>query len=157
MRIRLLIPALVLLSTAGMAATRNAASCSFSDVSSAYSAASDGDTVLVPSGNCTWSNTLSITKAITLQGAGSTSTVITSSMASYSQLIAITPASDALPARVTGFGFQLGNFNSGRSAIYIYGRPETTFIPKNIRIDHNAFTGGGGGPGGIVTFDQVYG
>ncbi|MGZ3746482.1 MAG: hypothetical protein ACXWRE_03965 [Pseudobdellovibrionaceae bacterium] len=157
MRIFLQIPTLILVSITASAANRNAASCSYSDVSAAYSAAADGDTVIVPAGNCTWSNTLGITKSITLQGAGASSTVITSSMGSYSQLIAITPASDAVPTRVTGFGFQLGNLNSGRSAIYIYGRPETTFIPRNIRIDHNAFTGGGGGPGGIVTFDQVYG
>ncbi|MCL4785706.1 MAG: immunoglobulin domain-containing protein [Verrucomicrobia bacterium] len=58
------------------AATINAASASQSDVASAINAASDGDTVIVPSGSGSWSG-LSIAKAITLQGAGTNATVIT--------------------------------------------------------------------------------
>lgn len=152
-----LISPLILMPTTSSAANRNAASCSYSDVSAAYSAASVGDTVVVPSGNCTWSSKLTITKGITLQGAGSSLTMITSSMSSGSSLIVITPASDTTLTRVTGIGFQLGTLNSGRRAITIDGRPNTAFIPRNIRVDHNAINGGGGNPGGIVTFNQVYG
>ena len=43
------------------AATINAASCSYADVSAAVSAASPGDTVSVPSGTCTWNTQLNIT------------------------------------------------------------------------------------------------
>lgn len=56
--------------------TVNAASASEAHVQAAIASASVGDTVVVPSGTGTW-NTLSLNKAITLQGAGIGSTVIT--------------------------------------------------------------------------------
>ena len=61
------------------AATINAASCSQSDVRSAISSASPGDTVRVPAGNCSWPGGVTI-RGIRLDGAGSSSTgtVITS-------------------------------------------------------------------------------
>jgi hypothetical protein len=49
--------------------THTADSCSLSDVRTAIGLASDGDTVVVPKGACTWSDKLLITKAIRLQGA----------------------------------------------------------------------------------------
>jgi len=151
------ISAIMLMPITSSASVKNAASCSYSDVSAAYSSASAGDTVAVPAGNCTWSSTLIITKAITLQGAGSSSTVITNSMSSGSSLISITPASDAILTRVTDIGFQLGSLNNGRRAITINGKPKVSFFPTKIRIDHNAITGGGGNPGGIVTSGTTYG
>ena len=51
----------------------HAASCSRADVQIAINSASNGDTVLVPSGHCTWSAGVTMTgQGITLQGAGST-------------------------------------------------------------------------------------
>ncbi len=60
------------------AATINASSCSQSNVQSAISSASPGDTVRVPAGNCSWAGGLTIS-GISLEGAGSSSagTVIT--------------------------------------------------------------------------------
>ena len=58
------------------AATINAASCSQADVQSAVNAAADGDTVLVPPGNCTW-NGFSLSKGVHLKGAGVGSTNVT--------------------------------------------------------------------------------
>ena len=49
---------------------------SYADVHTAVQAAADGDTVIVPAGTQTWTTTLEISKNITLQGAGSGSTVI---------------------------------------------------------------------------------
>src|SRR5256885_15352577 len=46
-----------------------AKSPAFKDVSSAVASAHDGDTVIVPKGTASWTETLSITKSITLQGA----------------------------------------------------------------------------------------
>lgn len=52
--------------------------CSSSSVASAISAASDGDTVTVPAGTCTWTSTVTINdKLLTIQGAGIGSTIIT--------------------------------------------------------------------------------
>jgi hypothetical protein len=50
------------------AATINANSPSFTDVSAAIASASDGDTVIIPAGTATWTSTLTITKGITLIG-----------------------------------------------------------------------------------------
>ena len=63
---------LLLLAGSGSAraAVINAASPSLADVNSAVSSASDGDTVVIPTGSATWSSQLSITKAITLGGSG---------------------------------------------------------------------------------------
>lgn len=52
------------------AATINAASCNQVDVQAAIDAALDGDTVLVPDGDCAWSSTILIQQAITLKGNG---------------------------------------------------------------------------------------
>ena len=65
----LLLFCLCLASTGANAATINAASCSQADVQAAINAASAGDTVVVPSGDCTWNSQVGITnKGITLQG-----------------------------------------------------------------------------------------
>ncbi len=63
-------------SHAAMAATRNAASCSQTDVQSAINSAANGDLVTVPSGSCTW-NSLSISKGIHVSGAGASQSIIT--------------------------------------------------------------------------------
>ena len=81
-----------------------AASCEQSDVQAAINSASDGDTVVVPAGSCTWSASVSVpnSKKITLQGAGIDSTVINKS-----------PSGTAVHtnqsgSRVTGFTFNEG-------------------------------------------------
>jgi hypothetical protein len=56
------------------AATQTAASCSTSDVQAAVNAASDGDTVIIPGGSCTWTSGISTTKQIQIQGQNYTST-----------------------------------------------------------------------------------
>ncbi|MGZ3793947.1 MAG: hypothetical protein ACXVCP_16455 [Bdellovibrio sp.] len=135
----------------------SAKSCSYSDVAAAYTSASVGDVITVPAGNCTWSNTLEVTKAVTLMGAGSNSTFITNSMGSGYSLIDITPASDAYLTRVSSFNFQLGTINNGRRAITVGGKLYTSFVPTKIRIDNNSVTGGGGNEGAIVTMGKVDG
>ncbi|MGO8990640.1 MAG: hypothetical protein ACLQGU_01580 [bacterium] len=51
------------------AATINAADCSSSAVQTAINSASNGDTVIIPNGSCTWTSGLTISKQITIQGA----------------------------------------------------------------------------------------
>jgi hypothetical protein len=48
--------------------TVTAASCNVSDVHAAINAASDGDTVLIPSGSCSWSSGITTTKQIKIIG-----------------------------------------------------------------------------------------
>ncbi|OGX44768.1 MAG: hypothetical protein A3G38_02930, partial [Omnitrophica WOR_2 bacterium RIFCSPLOWO2_12_FULL_51_8] len=80
---KLIILAAIILAAIPMAQafgkTINAATCSQSDVQNAINSAVTGDTVLVPAGNCTWGNqvTLPAGKDIILKGAGVGKTVIT--------------------------------------------------------------------------------
>jgi len=60
--------------------TITAASCSSSDVQAAINSAKDGDTVLIPAGTCTWLSPVTVSTAITLQGAGIDRTIIVDGM-----------------------------------------------------------------------------
>jgi len=119
--------------------THTAASCSYSDVSTAITAASTGDIVLVPSGSCTWKSMLTISTGITLQGAGKTSTVIIHDV--DAPTINITLDND-VPIRITGIGIDKVGYGRRRNAIrYARGWSEKPAITK-LRIDHNRFTKG---------------
>ena len=87
-------------------ATLTALSCSFGDVNASVSAASNGDTVTVPSGNCSWSSGLTISKAITVAGAGIGRTVITNNYTGGS-LITVNESTLG-SAKVSGFDFVPG-------------------------------------------------
>jgi hypothetical protein len=110
------------------AATINAASCSKSHVQAAIDSASNGDAILVPAGNCTWTSTLSLDKNLTIQGAGRDSTLITRTGTAIS--IGTTTS------RVTGIGFYVGG-NTYSGMISAAG--------KGWRIDHCKFIGTTGG------------
>jgi hypothetical protein len=68
----------LLSSSPGQAATITAASCSGANVLTAINAAVDGDTVVIPScpGGVSWTTTITVTKGITIQGAGIGTTVL---------------------------------------------------------------------------------
>lgn len=123
------------------AAIIRVASTSYSDVNAAVLSANTCDTVIVPAGASTWSSGLTITKAITLQGAGVGSTVITGS--NGITIISITPSdySDVTNLyRVTGFTFDLDNSSVGMK-IGTYYKDFTTNAPSlpKVRVDHNKF------------------
>lgn len=61
---------LLFISKNAKAATINAQTCSTVDVQSAISIAQNGDTVLIPSGTCTWSTSITISKGVKLFGSG---------------------------------------------------------------------------------------
>ena len=58
-------------SASAEAATRSAASCNVADVQKAINASKDGDTVLVPAGDCTWGSGVTVEKTVSIKGAGS--------------------------------------------------------------------------------------
>lgn len=67
-------------------ATINCDSCSQTDVQAGIDASSDGDTVVIPAGDCSWTARVEIvSKAITLQGAGVGQTLIRRNIASSSE------------------------------------------------------------------------
>ena len=126
---------LLCLSVSSDAAGINAASCSRADVQAAINSAVDGDRVLVPAGNCTWTSQVAIptTKGITLQGAGIDVTTIVTGFASGSTMAVLVAPGNSL-SRVTGFTFD-GDLvakagNGAQIAVAGYGL-------DSFRIDHN--------------------
>jgi hypothetical protein len=137
------------------AATITAKSAAFTDVNSAVNAAADGDTVVVPAGTVSWTDTLSLTKNITLQGQtkieGSDpsglkvrdGTVILDNVPRAPRGKAQPKASPLIygrfsPAqrpRISGLTFKGGTVsdNSFTTAIYLEG------TCPNVRIDHCSF------------------
>ena len=118
-------------------------SCSYADVTYCVNtAASSGDTVIVPAGTATWKSRLGITKGITLQGAGIGQTVITNGVTpGYDdQCLGYVPASPELDEtfRLTGFTFDGNNIN----CLISVGNKNRNVI-TNVRIDHNRFQNSG--------------
>jgi chitodextrinase len=119
------------------AATVTAKSCSYSDVSSAISSASAGDTVTVPSGSCTWTSGITISKSLNLIGAGAGNTVITNG---GTTLIRYNPSNWNMKnsARISGFTFNLNN--AGTGIVLGVSAKTAPFTLQEIRIDHNTFS-----------------
>lgn len=138
----------VLLPVASLADTHAATSCSLTDVTAAYNAASAGDTVAIPAGTCTWTSTLNVTKSIKLIGAGSSSTVI--SRSTTGTIINVSLSTD-VPVRISGIGF---TFPTNKPANYMTAVRVSGTGLTQIRIDHNAFTKG---QGTLWINGQVYG
>ena len=139
------------------AATIKAATPALNDVQTALGAAAEGDTVVVPAGDASWSTPLLITKAITLQGSTTVNVGKTPADCSVSDQTIIRdstsgdcgpidarnlPASsDPLngpPLRISGISFLTGSrpSGSGSGAIKINGANQN-HIP--VRLDHCHF------------------
>lgn len=126
------------------AATINAASTSLTDVTSAVESASDGDTVVVPSGTSSWTGTLIITKDITLMGANVNATddltILVDNIPRADPIkgvfIAGSPTGTNL-FRITGFTFTNNGTLITHSANPVQLSGISTF--PNVRIDHCHF------------------
>jgi len=128
------------------AATWPAIDAQEANVAAAIANASDGDTVTVPPGVVTWSAQLTITKHITLQGAGIGQTVIydNAPKGGDQHLILVTLSGDNPPFRLTGFEFGIPANYTVIAQPYGVGILEFqggggTVVPgmsANVRIDH---------------------
>jgi hypothetical protein len=131
------------------AATINAASPSFADVSTAIALAANGDTVVIPSGTATWTSSLTISKAITLQGAGVGQTIIKDGLTGTTLLL-----SWAIPAnfasRLTGIEFQNGGRTGGVIIIEFRG---SNINGSTLRVDNCSFNQ----IQGTVNFETIIG
>lgn len=123
--------------TGAYAASITASSCSQTAVSAAVTAAAVGDTVVVPAGTCTWTTKLTITKGLTLKGAGVGSTTITASNGSdfILEYAPSAPQNDVL-FRITEFTF---NQNGANKLLHMM--VTNPVVQHNIRFDHNNVTG----------------
>lgn len=135
------------------AATINAASCSQADVQAAVTSANAGDTVVLPAcGETQWSGAITVSKGITIKGAGIDATTISRG----GRAIHINNSSSDL-VRLTDMTFKGGSSGDFNGVVYVE-RAEGKF-----RIDHCKFTnlsGRGIGVGDHNSPDgnfQVYG
>lgn len=118
--------------------THTAANATHGAVTAAIAAAASGDLVIVPPGAATWSQSLVISKGITLQGSGIGVTVITSNISNnYDALVTYTPANPSLNERfrLTAFTFE-GAWKSG--GVIITNSSATALI-NGVRVDHLRF------------------
>jgi hypothetical protein len=106
--------------TAG--ATATASSCSQADVQAAIAAASDGDTIVIPAGACSWTIGVSLSKGIHLRGISPGSvTLIHDAGADY--LLEITE-DDTHLTEISNLRFVEGTGTAdGHLAVYPGGRP----------------------------------
>ncbi|HSS15744.1 MAG TPA: hypothetical protein VLQ29_02030, partial [Candidatus Dormibacteraeota bacterium] len=79
---------------------------SVASVQGLHNAAINGDTITLPAGTFTWSTTLTINKAITLQGAGIGATIIKDHASNVKLIAGSLVASQQ--TRITGIEFQDG-------------------------------------------------
>ena len=145
------------------AATINATSCSQNDVQTAINSASDGDTVIVPAGICTWTTihqntpavTIPNTKGITLLGAGIDQTIIIDNTDTDSNKEVAIKVSGSIgrPFRISGFTID----NGGKGTSYNDGGMSIGGNCDAFRIDNIKFVGYGSGTGGIVISGKTYG
>lgn len=129
----------VALSGRANAAVINAKSPAQTDVATAVVLARNGDTVIVPAGTAHWTTPVTITKFITLQGAGTTldgvgnDTIIYCDVAGNSSLnVSLpseVPSNLAYSFRLTGFEFRATPGSGGGSA---YNGYETAFYGTSL-------------------------
>jgi len=133
------------------AATINAASPSRADVSTAVTAASNGDTILIPDGFATWTNTLTVTKWLTFQGAGIDQTILT---------MAIPGSSASLPGlllqgngynQVTGITFNGSNMLANPAVTIWSGSACRIYECKFIDCEKGAYIWG---PFGVLDHNE---
>ncbi len=143
-----------------IAATINVASfgdgtASRSNALAAINAASAGDTVVFPlNGSATWSTSIPVSKALIIDGNGTT---LTAGAAGSDGLFHITGFTSNSLMRVTGFTFNLVNFNLREPAVKV----SDNISLGNLRIDHNTFHFGYeqigvGGAKGVIDHNYFY-
>ncbi len=122
-------------------ATVTAKSVSLSDVVSAMRLAREGDTVVLPAGTASWTATLTITKGITVEGAGDDKTVILDDVprtpSNKGGAILLADLNPKQSFRLTGITFRAGSLTTrgNNGAVRLRGS-----CPA-VRIDHCHFDG----------------
>jgi hypothetical protein len=135
--------ALWLCATGALAGTQTAASAELAAVTTAYNAASAGDTVYIPADTATWDGTLTIAKAICIIGADTSKTMIVYGTGIAADcLMLITPASD-LKIEVSKITFDLvTQAASQQCGVEINGSTTGAYNLSKIRIFNNKFIKG---------------
>lgn len=115
----LVLLALFLLPYSAQAATIAAADCNRDTVNTALTSASDGDTITIADGSCTWTTGIDVTKQVTIRALNMTST--TGGRSTQSVVITNNSATVPLFKLTSGNSYHVGlagiRFNEGTSTI----------------------------------------
>ena len=115
------------------AATITATSCEEADIATAIATASNGDTIMIPSGNCTWTSTITVDKEVALIGAGIGVTNIT---------VAHADGHFTISDGINNWRIAHISFSTSTSSQYaIYVCTASAQSSSDWRIDHCEFTG----------------
>jgi hypothetical protein len=128
---------LLLWDQVGRAKTVTAASCKYIDVSNAVAQASVGDTVQLPAGTNSWSQTL-VLNGVSLEGAGTNATELIDEQprSGGAQMVMAYPSPGYL-TEISQIQFCAGVTNTSISyngSVSVYGVPGSSW-----RVDHNVF------------------
>jgi hypothetical protein len=116
-----------------------AATSSLADVTAAYNLCNNGDTLTIPAGTSSWTSALTVAKTnLIIQGAGSSSTILTGGSGGNGALFNMT-AESANGIRITGINFQSCGLDSGGITFSKTGSPYCTGT-KNLRVDNCLFS-----------------
>lgn len=134
---------IILIASPAFSDTHTADSCSVADVTTAYNAAEDGDTISVPAGSCDWSGGgITLAKAVAVIGAttGCPAACVDNTVLAVGTATAFTigKSNVTTKARISGFTFT-GTANA-YGAVQVYKTGDGTAI-TNWRIDGNNFSG----------------
>lgn len=124
----------------GASPTWTAASAATTDVSDCVTAASAGDTINVPAGSATWSSAVTVSKALSIIGAGSGAggTMLTASGTLDNGFFYISGVTSTALLRISGFRFEMTDLTPKYGIKMNAAAVELT----NLRIDHNVFNQG---------------
>lgn len=112
-----------------------AATCSQTDVQAKVNLTVDGDTVNAPAGTATYASPLTVTKNISILGAGIGQTIIKSDL---DTVFDITVGTNASLSRLAGFTFQPATVRSPTASTGFVQINGVSTVP-NFRIDHIYF------------------
>jgi len=116
---------------------------SAANVQALHTLAQDGDTITLPAGTFAWTTGVTISKGITLQGAGYNLTTLARGTGWTGQMINIQGLASDLPVRVTGIRFNSPVGQNGvLTSIAVYGTYCDSWAFTQIRIDNCYFYGG---------------
>jgi hypothetical protein len=151
----------------GAQGTYTAATCNQSDVNAVINGpthtAVDGDTINVPSGSCTWTSSLSVSKGISIIGAGSGSTVILDNI-NQGQVFKVSLSSATETFRLSGMTIQpspsMTSSMLAQPAIASLGGACNSTTCSHLRLDHLSMPGwlsGSNFQGFLVYVDDFFG
>lgn len=134
------------LATPALAVDHIAATCSAADVQAKINLAANGDRVLIPRGDCTWSTHVTIpnTKGIKLQGAGQGVTIIRHNVTTFKDgymgaMLSVWVAPSNAVVVISDFTIE-GN-GQGTAKIAFQGAGLDRYRAHHITINNNAGTG----------------